>query len=38
MVSALPEYYVRKVTLEDLKHAEQASQVFTDAYNSKEGM
>ncbi|KAI8886240.1 hypothetical protein K501DRAFT_214202, partial [Backusella circina FSU 941] len=36
MVSSFPEYYVRKVTIEDLKHAEQAAKVFMEAYNSKD--
>ncbi|KAI8091089.1 acyl-CoA N-acyltransferase [Gilbertella persicaria] len=32
--SQLPEFYVRRVTLDDLKYAEQATAVFNAAYSS----
>ncbi|EPB85770.1 hypothetical protein HMPREF1544_07439 [Mucor circinelloides 1006PhL] len=34
MVATLPEFYVRKVTLDDLKYAQQATDLFNTAYGA----
>lgn len=38
MVAALPEFYVRKVTLDDLKYAQQATDLFNTAYGANNSM
>lgn len=38
MVAILPEFYTRKVTLDDLKYAQQATDVFNAAYGGNNGM
>jgi len=38
MVATLPEFYVRKVTLDDLKYAQQATDLFNTAYGANNSM
>lgn len=38
MVAALPEFYARKATLDDLKYAQQATNLFNTAYGSSNSM
>lgn len=37
VTSTLPEFYVREATLDDLKYAQQAVDVFNSAYNHESG-
>lgn len=38
MVAILPEFYARKVTLDDLKYAQQATDIFNAAYGGNNSM
>lgn len=38
MVTTLPNFYTRKVTLDDLKYAQQATNIFNAAYGGNNSM
>lgn len=37
VTTTLPEFYVRKATLDDIKKSQQAVDVFNSAYNHESG-
>lgn len=38
MVAALPDFYARRVTLDDLKYAKKATDIFNAAYGGNNSM